>query len=135
MGVGQETAGEEDPAEQLKPGTGKSRRPRAYLPGLGGSKPDAPAAPLRSAQRSSRPGPCHRRNLPGVTSSCRPAPASTVPQASAGRRRERSGEAAGRLRGRRGRSGEAGTARRGNHEAAARGGSSSAERWGSFAGA
>lgn len=56
---------------------------------------------------SSRP--CHRRDLSGVTSSCCLAPTSTVPHASAGRRRQRSGEVAARLRGRRGRSGEAGT--------------------------
>lgn len=109
VGVGQETVGEEHPAEELKLGTGKSRRPRAYPPGLGDSKPGAPAALLRSAQRTVRLRSCHRRDLPGVTSSCLLAPASTVPHASARRRREQSGEAAARLWGRRGRSGEAGT--------------------------
>lgn len=108
VGAGQETVGEEDPAEQLQLGPGKSRRPRAYPPGLGDSNPGAPGAPVRGARRSPRPGPCHRRDPPGVPSRCLLAPASTVPHASS-RRREQRREAAARLWGRRGQSGEAGT--------------------------
>lgn len=63
----------------------------------------APSDPLGSARLGT-----DRRNLPGVTSSCFLVLASSVSHASA-RRRERFEEAAARLRGRRGQSGEAGT--------------------------
>lgn len=57
VGIGQETAGEEDPANSRGWVLGGYGRPRAYPPKLGDSKPCAPVALLRSAQQSARLGP------------------------------------------------------------------------------
>ena len=127
-------AGEEDPAEQSRLVTGKIRRPHAYPPRLGDSKPGAPVALRRSAQQSAWLGPGPATGV--VCPASPPAAASLLVAPSRTRApvREES-DPERRLLGFRGGGGgvgRRGPARRGNHEAAARGGSSSAERRGSL---